>query len=823
MTDRVAAAAAAEIAAALTPEERLALVAGTDLWHTAAVDRLGVGAMRFSDGPNGVRGTGFDEGPTSACLPVGTALGATWDVELIEAVGAVLAQEARDKGAHVLLAPTLNLHRFPLAGRNFECFSEDPVLAARLAVAYIAGVQAGGVAATAKHFVANDSEHQRHEISSELSSRALREVYLAPFEAAVREAGVWAVMSAYNRLNGTHCASNHWLLTALLKQEWGFDGLVMSDWHGTYATVGPATAGLDLEMPGPPHHFGPRLAAALEAGEVEETSLADKARRVVVTALRTGAAGTSERAPAVGEEIAVDRPETWAFARRAAAASMVLLRNEGLLPLRGGDPDDAVRRIAIIGPNAADCTIMGGGSSMVRPHRVSQPLDALTARLAHLYPHAEISHEPGCLTHRLAPPLPPLAFHSAWWDNVTQEGEAVHRSSIPSPARPSLPFEEMRAEGVPRVGFSVAWTAEFIPDTDGCHTFGVTAVGPARVLVDGVVVADNWTAPKPGHTFYSFGSAEVLGAVELRAGQPVSLRVDYAFGDGQFPAVRVGLVPPSAAYHLERAVGAARAADLVVVVVGNNAEWETEGSDRVSFDLPGAQNDLVDAVLSVNRNTVVVVNAGAPVAMHWAERCPALVYAWYPGMAAGEALADVLTGEVDPGGRLPTTFPRRLEDHPAYLNYPGEEGKAIYGEGVFAGYRGFDARDTEPLFPFGHGLSYTTFDYGPLRLVAEDRAGHQATVEVDVCNSGDCAGVEVVQLYVADEAASVARPPKELRAFRKVALGPGESTRVRFELGPRAFAFWDVASDSWLVEPGRFELLVGRSSRDLRARVTLEW
>jgi beta-glucosidase len=362
-----------------------------------------------------------------------------------------------------------------------------------------------------------------------------------------------------------------------------------------------------------------------------------------------------------------------------------------------------------------------------------------------------------------------------------------------------------------------------VPSTSGVHAFGATDIGRVRVVIDDEVVVDNWTAPRPGHTFYGFGSTEVRGGVDLEAGRPVRLRVDYARDGGECPAVRVGVLPPQPADLLERAVGAARGADVAIVIVGSTPEWETEGSDRVAFDLPGRQNELVDAVLDVNRNTVVVVNAGSPVAMQWADRCPALVVAWYPGMAFGEALADVLLGDVNPSGRLPTTFPRRLEDHPAYLNYPGEGGRVVYGEGVFAGYRGFDARDIEPLFPFGHGLSYTSFSYGPLRLVAHDASAHTATVAVDVTNTGTRAGAEVVQLYVADHESRVARPPKELRAFTKLVIEPGRTATARFDLGPRAFAFWDPDTDVWAVEPGRFDLLVGSSSRDIRARTTLPW
>ncbi len=798
------------IVTALTLEEKLGLVAGANAWHTVAVPRVGLPALRLSDGPNGVRGIHVDRGPTAACFPVATALASTWDVGLLAEIGDALATEADDKGVHVVLAPTLNLHRFPLAGRNFECFSEDPVLTARLAVALVGALQDRGVAATVKHFAGNESEVERYSASSQIGERALRELYLAPFEAAVRDGGVWAVMSAYNRLNGVSCSANRWLLTDLLKQHWGFDGLVMSDWGGTYATVEPALAGLDLEMPGPAVHFGERLRQAVHDGVVPEAVLDDKVRRLVRLAARTGALDAPEPRP----EVAVDRPEVWALARRAAAESMVLLRNDGLLPVDLTD----VRRVAVIGPNATPGQIMGGGSSQVRPHRVSEPLAALVERLG---PQVEVRYEPGVRTHRLVP-LPPehwqLRWEAAWFADVDLQGDPVQVSVLD---RVALSMSGPRMAGLDPERFGVRFRTTVVPPTDGSYRLGVTAIGRSRVLVDGAVVVDNWTAPRPGHTFYAWGSTEVTGRVELRAGQPVELVVDCARVGGPFPGIRFGLEPPDDVDRFTAALGAARAADLVVLVVGSNVEWESEGFDRDSFELPGRQNELIDAVLGVNRNTVVVVNAGAPVSMHWAPHAPALLYAWYPGMAFGEALADVLLGDVAPAGRLPTTFPVRLEDHPAYLNYPGEHGQVDYGEGVFVGYRGFDARDTEPLFPFGFGLSTTTFDYGPLRIEASDPTVPSLTVAIDVTNTGTRRGAEVVQCYLADTESTVARPPKELVAFDKVRLDPGEVATVRFTLDRRAFAFWSAPAQDWVVEPGRFDVLVGSSSRDIRA--TRSW
>ncbi len=816
-----------ELVDQLTPAEQATLSAGVDMWHTAAAPTIGLGSIRCSDGPHGVRGSNDPTGPTASAFPVATAMAATWNVELIADIGTALAVEAGDKGASVLLAPTLNLQRHPLAGRNFECFSEDPYLTARMGVAVIGGVQSRGVAATAKHFVANDSEMDRHQVSSEVSMRALRELYLVPFEAAVRQAGVWVVMTAYNRLNGVHCAANRWLLEDLLRSEWGFDGLVMSDWYGTYSTVGPALAGLDLEMPGPPMYLGSALWERVRAGDVPYGAVREKAIRLLRLAERVGALSAPEPQP----ERALRRPEMVALARRAATESMVLLTNHGVLPLLA----NAFQKVAIIGPNADPGQIMGGGSSQVRPHEVSSPRQALTARFAGQHgPEGdpiEVAYEPGCRTHRLCPELNGVAglapapdsgepaFEVCLYPRLEPVGDPAWVGRVDGITLRGVP---LHTAGVDPGAFAVTWTGQYVPGVSGVHRVGVTAIGRSRVLIDGHLVADNWSNPRPGHTFYANGTEEVRGTVALTAGQPVQLEVHYQREHGLFPAIRVGMEEPETEQLLDRALGLARGADLVILVVGSNEEWESEGHDRRDLDLPGVQPRLIDAVLSVNRNTVVVLNTGSPTSLGWADRAAAVVQAWYPGMAFGDALADILFGDVTPSGRLPTTFPRRLEDHPAYLHYPPEAGAMTYGEGIFAGYRGFDAVGTDPLFPFGFGLSYTAFTFGQLR-VEQDRNLGVVRVELDVTNIGERPGAEVVQLYVGDDEASVARPPKELKGFAKVFLHPGETREVHIDLDERAFSFWDPVRAGWHLEPGRFSLLAGASSRDIRVRAAVIW
>lgn len=806
----------------LTLEELVLVCSGANAWHTHPLPRVGLPAVKFTDGPNGARGRSTEGGPRSACFPVGTALAATWDVGLVEEVGRALGDETLDKSGHVLLAPTVNLHRSPLAGRNFECFSEDPELSARMAVAFIRGVQSRGVGCAVKHFVANESEYERYSTSSDVSERVLRELYLRPFEAAVVEAGVWAVMTAYNRLNGTWCSANAWLLGEVLKGEWGFEGLVISDWGGTYLTLEPALAGLDLEMPGPAHCWGERLEDAVRSGLVPQELLADKAARLRRLARRVRAA---ER-PAAAPERESDRPEVRRLARRAAADSFVLLRNEPpsarvqpgevrrpLLPLQLAPGS----RVAVIGPLAERATIMGGGSSQVRPHEVSQPLDALRSRLAPL--GIQVRHEPGCRIDRLAPRLTcPDGFEMEAWERMPDEHapSAVALGKVDRIAVDLLPSDSPTwALHAPRL----RWKGRFTPTVTGPHTFGLASAGLSRLWLDGELLVDNWTGWGAGHTFYGTGSTELRAGAHLVAERTYELTVDYGRRPGPLPSgVHVGVVEPDDPAAFDRAVGIARDADIAIVTVGLTAEWETEGSDRVSLELPGRQADLIEAVATTCANTVVVVNAGSPVRLDWADRVPAVLYAWYPGMEFGNALADVLLGDVNPSGRLPTTFPRRLEDTPSYFNYPGEAGHVNYGEGVFVGYRGFDARDVEPHFPFGFGLSYTTFAFGPLEV---ERGEGTVDVALEVTNTGSVRGAEVVQLYVADLQASVSRPPKELRAFTKVDLLPGQTKVARFRLDERAFAFWHPTERRWTVEPGRFDILVGPSSRHLPSRASV--
>lgn len=789
----------------LSLEEKVSLLAGQDMWSTASNARLGLPSIRVTDGPNGARGTGSLTGAVhSACFPAAIGLGATWDPALVAEIGASLAEQVRSKGASVLLAPTINLHRTALNGRNFECYSEDPYLSARLAVAYVSGVQARGVAATVKHFVGNEQEHQRMTISSDVSDRALRELYLVPFEAAVKEANVRCVMTAYNRVNGVYCCDHGPLVRDLLKGEWGFDGLVMSDWFGTRSTERALEAGLDLEMPGPTAFRGQALVTAVRARQGAETLVDESVMRLVNLAAWTGA--TTDPA----DETYLDRPEDRALIRRAGAAGMVLLRNNGILPLDRTRP----QKVVVIGPNAKAAQIMGGGSAQLNAlHRVS-PWDGLVAGAGG---NVELFYVQGSGNERLVPTLTG-AVRLSFFDNEVLEGPPIRERDAPETDFFwfSKPFKNGQSRG-----FSVRAEMDFTPDRDGLYVFGLVSAGRARLIIDGVELIDGWTDWAAGDNYFGVASRERRADIVLDAGRSVRVTIEYTTAPGNpmgLSGFRAGAYLPMGTADIEAAVAAARAADVAIVCVGGSAEWDTEGRDRAGLSLPGAQDALVAAVADANPNTIVVLQTGGPVVTPWLENVAAVLQAWYPGQECGHAICDVLFGDAEPGGRLPQTFPTRLDDSSGFATYPGQNGVVRYEEGVFIGYRHHERHAIAPLFPFGFGLGYTTFEIGDLELISPPSSPYPR-VSVTLTNTGARAGSEVVQLYVRDVAARVDRPDKELKRFAKVTLAPGERRTVTFDLDARCFAFFDEAAHAWVAEAGAFEILVGRNAADICAAV----
>jgi beta-glucosidase len=739
---------------------------------------------------------------------VGIALAASWNTALVRQIGQALAEEVQSKGARVLLGPTVNIHRSPLNGRNFECYSEDPFLSAQIAVAYIIGLQSKAVSATVKHFVGNESEFERMTISSEIDERALREIYLPPFEAAVKEAHTWAVMSAYNRVNGTYMGEHPILLRDILKQEWGFDGVVISDWFASHS-VTSVEAGLDLEMPGPTRERGRKLLEAVRSGAVSGESVKDSVLRLLRWIARVGAFED----PAMAQEQAIDRPEHRALIRQAGAEGIVMLKNEGILPLDRSN----LEKIALIGPNAKTAQIMGGGSAQLNAHYRVSPFDGIFARVGE---EMELAHEVGCSNYKMLPLLPEM-FTVEYFNSPDLSGEVVHRAEGEGS---EIMWLHQVAPGVDRTQFSARLTTRFTPTEDGNHHFGLVSAGRSRLLVDGQLLVENWDNWQPGDTYFGSGSVEVRGMRPLEAGRTYDLTVEYAsntFGSLGIKAVRLGTAKLLGEDALQRAAQLASESDVAVLFVGLNGEWDTEGQDRQHMDLAGDQNELIRRVAAANPNTVVVLQTGGPVSMPWLDEVAAVLQAWYPGQECGNSITDVLFGEVNPSGKLPQTWPLRLEDNPTFINYPGENGKVRYGEGIFVGYRYYEKKKINVLFPFGHGLSYTSFAYDHLRLSTEQLSpNEELAVSFDVTNTGTRAGQETVQLYVRDERSRLARPEKELKGFAKVSLLPGETKTVALKLGMRSLAFFDDAKAAWVAEAGRFEVLIGSSSLDLRARAT---
>ncbi|MEY4174431.1 MAG: hypothetical protein RI900_1596, partial [Actinomycetota bacterium] len=665
-----------------TLEELVALTAGHNFWHTKAIARLGIPAMRVTDGPVGARGTRFD-GPASINVPCSTLLGATFDPALVERVGELLGRETKAKGASVLLAPTVNLHRTPIGGRNFECMSEDAFLTSRLAVAYVRGVQSEGVASCIKHFVGNDTEFERNSIDSVIDERTLRELYLLPFEAAVREAGVLSVMSSYNRINGPWAADSP-LLADVLRGEWGFDGLVMSDWFGLHSTVEGVVAGLDLEMPGPTQHRGAALVEAVERGEVSVADVRARAAAVLELMARTGALF----ADGPGPETTRDDPADIALVRRAAAEGMVLLRNSAanVLPLT----PSGLRRVAVIGPNAAVGEIMGGGSAHVTPTAVSSPLAALRSRLEAA--GVEVVHHAGCNINKRLPEIDQRWYGTLEVDYFADVADLDRVDATPQATRSLTTTRLMWVtdpleRGKPRPLFGARFRAMFTPDVTGDWKFGVESVGEVRIHVDGRLVLDNSHVPAGG-SFFGTGRPEQVVEVPLQAGVPVAFMVEMRHGAGMpsLPGMNLGALAPVVGDPVAEAVDLAATCDLAVLVVGTNDDWESEGWDRSTLDLPGRQDELIERVASVSPASVVVVNAGSPIAMPWLDAVDAVLMAWFPGQEMGNALVDVLTGDVEPQGRLPVTFPARLEDTPAFEHHPGRNGVANYLEGRLMGH-----------------------------------------------------------------------------------------------------------------------------------------
>ena len=802
----------------LSLEQKVRLLTGADGWRLYGESALGLRPIVLSDGPAGVRGTRYDPARPSSSLPCPVALAATWDEQLVHDVALALGHEARARGVDVLLAPTVNIVRTPPSGRGFECFSEDPLLTSRMAVAYVRGVQGAGVAATVKHFVANDSETERRTYDALVAESVLRELYLPPFEACVAEADVALVMAAYNSVNGAFMTANRALLHDLLKTEWGFHGVVVSDWSATYTTAPSAQAGLDLVMPGPHGPWGDQLVAEVKSGAVAESDIDDKVARLVGLARRVGALnGSIDGNPPqhAGSRALVDP----ALLRKVTARSFVLLSNpRGLLPVRSG----SVERLALIGPNAVEPQTQGGGSVRVLPVAGRDLAEALGEAF-----DAYVSVHQGCITSAtIAVPHDgslhdPVSGETGVRVEVrTADGAVVSDARFPTsvltwwddlPAAVHLPDSE------------VVMRARYRPRIDGPHVLGVAGVGGLSVLVDGNLVAEGKTDLRRDSVQALSQPPELRVQLQLQAGRDVDVLVEHrpnARGPHSgFATLRIGIAPKQEDDKLMAdAVVAAAAADVAVVVVGSADGTESEGYDRENMLLPGRQDELVRRVAAANPNTVVVVNSGMPVLMPWADEVAAIVQVWFPGQAFAEALVDVLVGAAEPGGRLPVSLPRAEADSPV-LNAEPQAGDLVYAEGLLVGYRGYDRSEIEPRFCFGHGLGYTDWTYESLKPESESlAAGEELALIVTVRNSGARAGREVVQVYLDGPDDDPRRPLRVLSAFGTVAAGPGERSEARLIVPARHFARFEEKRREWVWKQGTYTLRAGRSSRDLRLK-----
>ena len=791
----------------MTIEEKISMLAGTELWFSTGVPRLGIPSFRMADGPNGVRGVWSKMSPTAAATPVGIALGATWNPDLVEKIGNVLADEVRDKAGHILLAPTVNIHRTPIAGRNFECFSEDPYLSGMMASAYIKGLQDQGVGACIKHFVANDQEYERRSISAEVEERALREIYLEPFRIAIRKSKPWAVMSAYNKVNGVYACENDHTLLDILKGEWGFEGIVISDWFGTYDQYAPK-GGLDIEMPGPARWMSQEYnMRALDDGPLTEEKINAKAYRLLNTLQKAGLLDNAT----TQLEVANDNPKHRKVIREAAGEAIVLLKNKKkLLPLK------KVKSIAVIGPHASAASIFGGGSSSgFRPHYVISPLEGIQHRAGK---KIKVDYAPGCHIFKSLPAPAPETFSTSdgrlglnlsLFNGTEFSGTPAYTTVTPFVDHDwwyiSVPHANQHSFSLIQEGF-------FTPKESGNHKLALTSVGWSKLYLDGKLLIDHSKTDDMGH--------ELIQEIKLEGGKAYSIRLEYCWeGTQDSRSVKIGHLPPQPKDLMRDAIKLAKKSDVVVLVASLNNEWEAEGFDRVDMKLPGLQNELIERIAKTNKNTIVVVNTGSAVEMPWIDKVPAALQLWYNSQEQGNALADVLFGDVNPSGKLPTTFPVRLEDNPAFINYPGENGRVHYGEGIFVGYRYYEKKKLAPLFPFGHGLSYTAFEYSNLRLSKKSiDPADTLTVKVNVKNTGKVAGKEIVQVYVHNGDATFARPEKELKAFAKIELKPKQKKTVTFTLDREAFWHFDTGKNAWSTESGEFQILVGGSSREIREK-----
>ncbi|MGC2161181.1 MAG: glycoside hydrolase family 3 C-terminal domain-containing protein [Silvibacterium sp.] len=793
--------------AKLTLQQKLELIGGEDDMFIRAEPAAGFPRLKMSDGPMGVRTWGPD-----TAYAGGIALAATWDPALVREMGVSIGDDARARNVNFLLGPAVDIYRAPMNGRNFEYFGEDPYLSAHTAVPYIEGVQSQGVIATVKHFAANDEEYDRHNVSSDVDERTLREIDLPAFEAAVKVAHVGAVMNSYNLLNGVHATQNHHLNIDILRKDWGFDGILMSDWDATYSAVGAANNGLDLEMPSGKFMNPQNLLPAIKSGQVTEATINEKVRRIFRTAIRFGFLDRDQTVLAIPSYSQMGRE----VALQEALESITLLKNEGdVLPLDAS----SIHTIAVFGPDAWPAVPGAGGSSNVTPFEASSIMtglsDYLGKRVNVLYARGLLSTDDIFTgTDFVDKNTKPGA---RWWQSKAVKVEVFDNPNfsgtpqvIYAPRIASFKSEEWTPTA--KQPKSIRYTAQYLPKTTGTYMVLAGAGGSDAytVMIDGKKVLEQ---------LHREGQAPQYADVTLTAGTPVKVQVDY-LPDASYPRIGIGIRATDELVSPEVAKLAALA-DATVVAVGFDPSTESEGFDR-TYSLPWGQDELIQAVSAANKKTIVTLTAGGGVDTHrWLNDVPVFLHNWYPGEEGGKAIAEVLFGEHSPEGHLPFSFAKSWEQNPAHDNYypapvkTGETPHIKYAEGVFIGYRYYTSKNIEPLFPFGFGLSYTTFSFSNLKVTPENASPDgPITVSFDVTNTGQREGADVTQLYVGDPSAKVERPVKELKGYEKVRLDPGKTAHITLALRHRSLAYWDVATNNWQVDPGKFVVYVGDSSEN---------
>ncbi|THU99349.1 glycoside hydrolase family 3 protein [Dendrothele bispora CBS 962.96] len=821
-----------ELVAKLTLDEKVSLLSAPNWWNTNAIPRLKIPSIRMSDGPNGVRGSSHLISTPAQCLPCATSLASTFDEKLIHEVGSFLALEAKAKASVVLLAPTCNIPRTPLGGRAFESFSEDPHLSGVLAAAYVNGLQEKGVAPTIKHFVANDQEHERTAAESVMSDRALREIYLHPFMLAQKLAKPWAFMTAYGRIKGLHCSENPHLLQDILRGEWGFDGVVISDWFGTYGVDQPINAGLDLEMPGPPRWRTPILIHQCLTAQKLHMSTINARVSAMLTFIQHQARLNPEVVFGDGKERTRDSPQIRAFCRKLAADGIVLLKNRSdVLPIL----NSKVKKIAVIGPNAKEGIISGGGSAALKASYVVTPFDGIKDGAP---TDVEISYAVGCYSYKYLPTLESKLVtpdgKPGWlctFYNQDDDG-----NTLPEPlAELVVQDTRVKLNDFLPPGLTETWTmklnGKMTVDTTGPFELGLAVSGRAKLWIDGKMTIDNWTKQTPGDFFYGQGTIEEKAVIDMEADKSVDVFIEYTNtsdlttnGDASAqPALMKGVrlggcekIDPD--QTIQDAADLAKKSDVVVFVGGLSPEWESEGFDRPTLQLPGRQDELISRVAAANPNTIVCIQAGSATAMPWVNEVAGILQTWYLGNETGNAIADVIFGKVNPSGRLPITFPVRVQDIAAYPNLRSEKGQIHYREDIFVGYKHFQSKSIEPLFSFGFGLSYSKFTLSDLVIEMDQESGDTLSgkASVTIKNEGPMTGSAVLQLYISYPDSGITHVPSQLKAFTKIHdISPGCSGKATMTLDKYAVSWWDSGKNRWQVDAGEYCVHVGFNCNEI--------